>query len=295
MDDYSRNFSFLNSEDPEKQLDGLAYFAACDSAMLTAEAVNRMVFLAEHAPKHIANVASSIIAQSLANRQHNFIAAPLLHKLKTARESEIALHELDWATRLDTVAFKKALELYLDRCTDEKHISWLVKNLPRAYPDADQIPLLTHFLTFGDERIVSNTIEGLEHIKDPTVVSLFAQMLSHASPRVRSTAAGALARTNPDRALKALEIMLKNPDDIATIKAACHAIRQLKHRDFAELLLPLLEFEKIKHEAASTLAALLLEETEVLFEHRLLKEHNDRKELLAMAMIESLQKHCQQS
>ncbi len=293
MDDYSRHLNYLNSDDPEKQLDGLAFFAACESAMLTGEAVNRLVFLAEHAPRHVANVASSIISQSLANRQHNFIAAPLLNKLKNARESEIALHELEWATRLDTVAFKKALELYLDRCTEEKHISWLVKNLPRAYPDPEQIPLLTSFLTYGDERIVSNTIEGLENIKDPMAISIIAQMLDHASPRVRSTAAAALARANPDKAHKALEFMLKNPDDTAMIKAACHAISQLKHENFAELLLPLLQHEKVRADAAATLAAILLEETGRIFDHRLLHDRNDLKTLLARAMIDLLQKHCQ--
>ncbi|HNS10791.1 MAG TPA: HEAT repeat domain-containing protein [Candidatus Ozemobacteraceae bacterium] len=293
MDDLSHHLNFLNSDEPEKQLDGLAFFAACDSSMLTGEVINRLVFLAEHAPRHISNVASSIISQSLANRQHNFVAAPLLHKLKTAKENEISLHELEWATRLNTISFKIALEEYLDRCTEEKHISWLVKNLPKAYPDPEQISLLTSFLTYGDDRIVSNTIEGLENIKDPTVVSIFAQMLSHASPRVRSTAAGALARVNPEKAWQALTRMLENPEQTGRVKAACHAIRQLRNRDFAELLIPLLQHNAVCEDAASTLAVLLLEKTRLVFDHRLLKNRPDLKEKVAAAMIENLQKHCQ--
>lgn len=294
MDDYSLHLNLLHSKDPEKQLDGLAFFAACESDVLTDEAVNQLVFLAEHAPRHVSNVASSIISQSLANRQHNFIAAPLLHKLKNASESEIALHELEWATKLDSIAFKVALEEYLDRCSDENHISWLVKKLPLAYPDPEQIPLLTSFLTYGDDRIVSNAIEGLESIKDPTVISIFAQMLSHASARVRSTAATALARANPEKAYQALATMLKNPANTDKIKAACHAIRQLKNRDFTELLLPLLQHETVQQDVASTIATLALEKTSSLFGHRLFKNRRDLKAVVANAIIENLQKHCLQ-
>lgn len=294
MDDYGLHLNLLNSDNPEKQLDGLAFFAACEGDMLTNEAVNRLVFLAEHAPRHVSNVASSIISQSLANRQHNFIAAPLLHKLKTAPESEIALHELEWATRLDTIAFKMVLEQYLDRCSEVNHISWLVKNLPRAYPDPQQIPLLTSFLTYGDDRVVSNTIEGLENIKDPTVISIFAQMLSHASARVRSTAAAALARANPEKAYQSLSIMLQNPENTTKVRAACHAIRQLKNGDFTELLLPLLQHETIMEDVANTIATLALEKTRGLLEHRLLKNRSDLKAAVATAIIENLQKHCQQ-
>lgn len=293
MDDHSLHLSYLKSDEPEQQLAGLAFFAACDSSMLATETVNRLVFLAEHAPRQIAHVASSIISQSLANRQHNFIAAPLLHKLKTARDSEIALHELEWATRLDTIAFKQVLQEYLDRCVEVNHISWLVKHLPRAYPDPEQIPLLTSFLTYGDDRVVSNTIEGLENIKDPTVISIFAQMLGHASPRVRSTAAGALSRANPEKACQALIIMLQNPENTVKVKAACHAIRQLKNPDFAELLLPLLQHEEIREDAASTLAVLLLEKANSLFEHRMLKNRKDLKAVISGAIIAELQKHCQ--
>lgn len=294
MDDYSVNLGYLNSSEPEKQLAGLAFFAACEEAVMTNEAVNRLVFLAANAPRHIANVASSIISQSLANRQQNFIAAPLLHKLKNGRESEISLHELEWATKLNTVSFKKALEEYLDRCTEAKHVSWLVKHLPRAYPDPQQIPLLTSFLTYGDDRIVSNTIEGLEYIKDPMVISIFTQMLGHASARVRSTASEALSRANPEKAYHALTIMLQHPENTEAIRAACFAIRQMKDRDFTELLLPLLQHEAVREEAAGTIAQQILARVSGLFEHKVLKNRDDLKSLIAGAMIANLQKHCQQ-
>ena len=99
MDDYGLHLGLLNSSDPEKQLAGLAFFAACDSSMLTVEAIDRMVQLAEKAPRHVANVATSIISQSLINKQQNNFAVPLLHKLKTAPESEISLQELEWAAK----------------------------------------------------------------------------------------------------------------------------------------------------------------------------------------------------
>ncbi len=291
MDDYSLHLNLLNSTDPEKQLAGLAYFAACDNSLLTIEAINRLVQLAEKAPRHVANVASSIISQSLVAKQHNNFAVALLHKLKTATESEISLQELEWATKSNSETFQKALEQYLDRCTEVNHISWLVKYLPRTYPDPDMIPLLTSFLTYGDDRVVSNTIEGLEQIKDPTVISIFAQMLGHASPRVRSTAAGALSRANPERAYKALTLMLQNPENTGKVKSACHAVRQLKNRDFTELLLPLLQHEAIREDAAGTLAILLLEKADTAFEHRIFKNRHDLKAVLARALVNNLQKY----
>lgn len=294
MDDYSINLKNLNSADQEKQLAGLAFFAACNEKMLNNETVDRLVYLAENAPRHISNVAASIISQSLSNRQHNFIAAPLLHKLQHGKESEISLHELEWATKLNLPAFKQVLEEYLDRCTEVKHISWLVKNLPRAYPDPQQIPVLTSFLTYGDERVVSNAIEGLECIKDPTVISIFAQMIGHASSRVKSMAAEALSRANPEKAYNALAIMLQHPENKEVIKAACFAIRQMKGRDFTELLLPLLHYDATQEEAASTIAVILLEKTTVLFEHKELLSRENLKSIISSAMIANLQNYCQQ-
>ncbi|NCB37678.1 MAG: HEAT repeat domain-containing protein [Erysipelotrichia bacterium] len=290
MDDYSTNLNNLNSDDSEKQIAGLAFFAACDETMLSDEAVGRLVKLAESAPKHISNIAASIISRSLSSKEHKVVAAPLMYKLQNAPSNEISIRELDWATKLNNPAFKKALEVYLERCDEPRHISWLVKNLPKAYPDLTMLPLLTSFLTYGDDRIVGNTIEGLENINDPAVVSIFAQMLGHASARVRSMAAEALSRVHHEKASKALAAMLQRHKDPGTIKSACYAIRQMQDSDLTELLIPLLHYPETRDEAAQTIAHLSLQKINALFFHKAIRNSHDIQKLLASSVIDLLQK-----
>ncbi len=292
MDDYSSNLICLDSADTDRQLAGLAYFAACDDHLLTDEAMNRLIYLAEHGQKHVSDVASSIITQAVGRREQKALKQLLIKKLQKGNESQITLRDLEWCVKLQTEELKLSLEDYLERCFDPNHISWLVKNLPKHYPDPEQLSLLKSFLAYGDDRIVSNTIEGIEALNDPDNVSLFSRMLSHASPRVRSVAAEAIARVNPETARKALSDMLNRPDQIESVKAACYAIRHLPDREFLDLALPLLRNRKVRDEAAKTVASLALKRIMGLFDHEVFNTHAELRARVAGSIIELLREQC---
>jgi hypothetical protein len=295
MDDYSINLNLLDSSDPEQQLTGLAFFAACNDNLLTDAAITRLIHLAENAQKHVSDVAASIISQAVTRREREAVARLVLKKLKTGRESEIAQRDLEWAVKIKTPEMKYALESYLDRCSEPKHISWLVKNLPREYPDQEQAALLKSFLTYGDDRIVSNTIEGLEYLNDPGLVAVFAQMLHHASHRVRSVAASAISRANPERARKILFSMLQQPENTEAIKAACHAIKHISGGDFLDLVMPLLNNRYAKEEAARTIAWLGYKKISSIFDHEALKNRHEMKSRVSASIIELLREQCRRS
>lgn len=292
MDDFAANLAFLNSENQDELLRGLAFFAVFDEADLSETVINRLIELAENAPPHIADIASSIISQAVANHEQKAVGELVLNKLSQGNEARINLRDLEWATKLKDRKFKIALEKYLDRCTDPKHISWLVKNLPRAYPDPQQIPLLKAFLTYSDDRIVANTIEGLESLETPETISVLAQMLSHPSHRVRSVAAAAIARINPDEARKYLFSMLNQSENPDSIKAACHAIRHIKGKGFLDLVLPLLQNRATREEASRTVAWLTYQRLNKLFSLPVFSNRNDLKSRVAASIIELLREQC---
>ncbi len=295
MDDYSENIELLDADDSDLQLAGLAFFAACDESLLTDKAISKLIELAETAQNHVADIASSIISQAVSRREREAVSMRLKKKLFSPSASEIAMRDLEWAVKIKSDEMKAGLEKYLDRCTDPAHISWLVKNLPQAYPDPQQIPLLKSFLTYGDDRIVSNTLEGLACIDEPDLIATFAQMLHHASNRVRSVAAAALAAASPDVARKVLFSMLQNPDKTASIKSACHAIRHISGKDFLDLVIPLLKHESAGEEAAKTVAWLAFKKVEKLFEDETFKSNPDIKTRVTASIIELLREECKKS
>lgn len=295
MDDYSFHLAYLESSDPDKQIAGLAFFAACDDSMLTDAAVNRLIYLAENGQKNISEIASSIISSAVSRRERETVTRRLLKKLNSSSETEISLRDLELAIKIKAREMKTALEKYLDRCGEPRHISWLVKNLPREFPDPDQIPLLKSFLTFGDDRIVSNTIEGLEFINEPGLIAVFAQMLQHASHRVRAVAASAISRADPEIARKVLFGMLHQTDKIESVKAACHAIRHLSGIDLTDLILPLLANDNARDEASRTVAWLAFKRIENIFENEIFKNRHEVKARVTASLIELLREQCRHS
>lgn len=295
MDDYSLNISYLDSQEPERQLSGLAFFAACDDSLLTDTAITKLIYLAENAQKHVAEIATSIISQAVGRHEREAVARLVLKKLRQGKDAQIALRDLEWAVKIKSLEMKQALESYLDRCGEPKHISWLVKNLPRQYPDPQQIPLLKSFLTYGDDRIVSNTIEGLECLNEPGLIAIFAQMLNHASHRVRSVAAGAISRANPEKARKILFSMLQQPEQTESVKAACHAIKHITGSDFTDLIMPLLANRSARDEAAKTAAWLAFQRINNIFDHEVFKKRGDVKARVTASIIELLREQCRRS
>ncbi|MGM0600801.1 MAG: HEAT repeat domain-containing protein [Candidatus Rifleibacteriota bacterium] len=291
MDDYSINLAYLDSKDQNEQLKGLAYFAVFDEPDLNEEIINKLIELAENGSGHISDIASSIISQAVAQREQQAVARMVLKKLESGDENKLNFRDLEWAIKLNDKRFKVALEKYLDRCTESKHISWLVKNLPQAYPDTQQIPLLKTFLAHSDDRVVANTIEGLESLEHPDTFPIFAQMLTHPSHRVRSVTAAALARANPDEARNLLFNML-NQNDPEEIKAACHAIRHLQGEDYLELVLPLLNQPKTREEASRTVAWLIYQRLSSYFQLPEINQRSDLKARIAASVIELLREQC---
>lgn len=292
MDDFPVNLTLLCSDDPEQQLQGLAFFAVFDESELNEQVMKRLIDLSENAPTHISDIASNIISNAVSVREQSAVAEMVLKKLQKGDESSITMRDLEWATKLNEDKFKIALERYLDHCTDTKHISWLVKNLPRIYPDPQQIPLLKYFLAHSDDRVVSNTIEGLESIASPETISIFAQMLTHPSHRVRSVAAGAIARINPEKARNFLFTMLNQADQPESVKAACHAIRHIKGEGFLDLVLPLLKNRSTREEAAKTVAWLSYHKMAKIFSLPVFAQRNDLKSRVAASVIELLREQC---
>ncbi|MBU1106364.1 MAG: HEAT repeat domain-containing protein [Candidatus Riflebacteria bacterium] len=292
MDDYSFNLTCLDSADTDRQLAGLAYFAACDDHLLTDEATNKLIYLAENGQRHVSDIATSIISQTVGRREQTALKQLMLKKLQKGNESQVTLRDLDLCGKLQTKELKIALEDYLERCFEPNHISWLVKNLPKFYPDPEQFALLKSFLAYGDDRIVSNAIEGIEVLNIPDNVSLFSRMLSHASPRVRSVAAEAIARISPETARKALTDMLNRPEQVESVKAACYAIRHLPDHEFLDLALPLLSNRKVRDEAAKTVASLALKKILSLFDHEVFSKHAELRARVASSIIELLREQC---
>ncbi|GAB4267590.1 MAG: hypothetical protein Kow0029_02180 [Candidatus Rifleibacteriota bacterium] len=292
MDDYAINFAYLKSDKPDEQMQGLAFFAVIEEKNLDEKTIERLIELAETGSAHVSDIASSIISQAVATREQHAVAELVLKKLRNANESQISLRDLEWAIKLKSEKFKIALEKYLDRCTDPKHISWLVKNLPQAYPDPEQLPLLKSFLTYSDDRIVANALEGIESLDIPETIPIYAQMLSHPSHRVRSVAAAAIARVNPQQARNLLFTMLNQKDQPESVKAACHAIRHIKSKGLMDLVLPLLQNRATRDEAARTVAFLAYQRLAKLFTLPVFANRNDLKSRVAAYIIELLREQC---
>ncbi|MBF0501353.1 MAG: HEAT repeat domain-containing protein [Candidatus Riflebacteria bacterium] len=128
---------------------------------------------------------------------------------------------------------------YLNNCRDVIQISFLTKHLGLAFASSDLLPVLMPFLKHEDDRIVANTIEGIEAIGTPTTFAVLAQILNHRSHRVRGNAAKALARHDPQIAHKIIHEMLRMRDRPHIIAAACHAIKEIRAKEFLPQLIPL--------------------------------------------------------
>jgi hypothetical protein len=117
-------------------------------------------------------------------------------------------------------------------------------------------------------------------------------MLTHPSHRVRSVAAAAIARINPEEARKYLFSMLNQSENPDSIKAACHAIRHIKGKGFMDLVLPLLQNRSTREEAAKTVAWIAYQRLSKLFSLPVFANRNDLKSRVAASIIELLREQC---
>lgn len=161
-----------------------------------------------------------ILIQKLETISSTFISLDLIKKLCVSKREEA----FDFLTK------------YLKNCQDVIQISYLVKNLGVYYPTPATLKLIVPYLSHNDDRIVANTIEGLEAIKAPQNVVLYSQLLEHKSNRVRSNAAKALASHNPEQAYKVVEKMLSGNSGNHFQISACYAIKSLQSDKYLSLL-----------------------------------------------------------
>lgn len=97
------------------------------------------------------------------------------------------------------------------------------------------------FLKHTDDRVVGNTIEGLEGIQSEKCVAIFSQLLVHKSNRVKANAAKALSRFDKESTLPILTEMLQMKDKPHYVISACFAAKELKEDSLLDYLNPLLD------------------------------------------------------
>jgi hypothetical protein len=132
---------------------------------------------------------------------------------------------------------------YLQECHDIQKLSYLTKQLGKAYPREELYQHLAPFLKHEDVRIIANTVEGLAALGSPKVFVILAQMLEHPDNRVRSNVAVAVGQFDKDQAYSILEKMISLAGKAHMQASACHAIKELDDPRFFPLLKPIMTDE----------------------------------------------------
>ncbi|HNV68448.1 MAG TPA: HEAT repeat domain-containing protein [Candidatus Ozemobacteraceae bacterium] len=180
----------------------------------------------------------------------------LLEMLKRAPSGYGAIEILRELVTRSGDELRGTLLTYLAQTTDTVQISFLTKHLGLRFPDDDMLSRLLPYLKHGDDRVVANTVEGVEPMESSAAVAVLAQLLSHPSQRVRANAAKALNRHAPEKATGVLRQMLQMHDQPNFVLAACHAVRHLRHREFLPTLAGLLTDPVIASEAMKTISVI---------------------------------------
>ena len=166
------------------------------------------------------SLSSELLFKKLQTAQSHFVAIEILQKIMSKRaENDLVI-----------------LLNYLATAGDPIVISFVTKNLGIYFPREDLIPVLLPYLKNNDERIVANTIEGLQAINSPKCVVIFAQLLEHPNHRVRANAARAIASARPDVSRKMLIKMLEKRELAHFFLAACSAICHVPSPDYLPYL-----------------------------------------------------------
>lgn len=128
------------------------------------------------------------------------------------------------------------LKKYLQSCQDVVQCSYLTKMLGVNFPSDEMLTFLLQFLKHADERVVANTVEGIEAIQSPKAIAIFSQLLEHKNNRVRENATRALAKYDMPTACSVFSKMLSAKDRPHFVFSAIHAIKALNHADLLPLL-----------------------------------------------------------
>ncbi|MBU1109115.1 MAG: ankyrin repeat domain-containing protein [Candidatus Riflebacteria bacterium] len=165
-----------------------------------------------------------ILLKKLDSIDSTFVALDLIKRLCETRDPEV----------------EEALINHLQKCSDVVQISSLTKCLGIYFPSEKMLQVLLPFLKHNDDRVVANTIEGIEAIDSIAGPVLFTQLLEHPANRVRANASKALCKSDPEKTFQILEQMLRSKDKPHFAISACHAVKILKNPRYLPMLLELL-------------------------------------------------------
>jgi hypothetical protein len=180
----------------------------------------------------------------------------LIQKLQSISSSFISLDVIMKLCQSQKPEALEFLKNYLANCKDNVQVSYLTKNLGIHFPEEEMLTFLIPFLRHDDERVVANTVEGIEACGSPKAVVVLSQLLEHRNNRVRTNAALALCKFDPEKTFSIISRMLAH-DAAAHFKvSACHGITILKDDRYLELLEIALHDELVFADALKAIEAI---------------------------------------
>ncbi len=164
----------------------------------------------------------------------------LVKKLQSVASTYVSLDVISKLCESQKPEALDFLKSYLTKCCDNTQISIITKNVGTYFPSEETLLFLMPYLKHEDDRIVANTIEGIENIDSPKVIVILSQLLEHKSNRVRTNAAIAIRKHDSEKSFMVISKMLAPGSGAHFQISACHAIKSLQDPKFLELLEPVL-------------------------------------------------------
>ena len=139
------------------------------------------------AKKVLNNYGFQIVEKKEATGGGSLSVKQLLQKLETGKESSfVSLETIKKLCETKDPIVVPPLIDYLNKCSDVVQISYLTRQLGLNFACESLLAVLAPFLESADDRIVANTIEGIEPIDSAKSVVHISRMLDHKSNRVRA-------------------------------------------------------------------------------------------------------------
>lgn len=177
--------------------------------------------------------------------------------LRDVRHSKfLAMKVLKKICRNNSSQALEILTAHLKATQDPFQISFLTKNLGIHFPSDALIPLLTPFLTHADDRVIANTIEGIEAIGSPRCFEIISRFIKHRNNRIRATAAKAISGFDSKRTYEILTKMLGSKGQSHLVISACHAVAELRDPRFFPHLQNLLTDDLILDDVLKAMKAI---------------------------------------
>ncbi len=167
----------------------------------------------------------------------------LVEKLKSVPSTHVSIEVIRKICESKKPEALVALKDYLKSCQDIYQVSYLTKFIGIFYPSESTLHFLLPYLKHSDERVVANTIEGIDAMGLPSGIAIISQLLDNPSARIRANAAKAIAGQKFDKAFPVIEKMLRTKDKINFVFSACYAIQIINDQRFFSLLGELLNDE----------------------------------------------------